>query len=224
MPPRRKLPKKKRNTNKRWKIYGKAGWQLANDVLYLKSVINSELHQLENTIATNLSVPSTGGMVHLSPVGQGDASYQRSGISILPKYLNARLILEQNIADTYSSARLIFFMWKDSSTPVIADILENTTVTSHYNHYNKAGSKRDRDFQILSDTTYALTNKGDTHYKNIKIDMPMNPVGNKYPVHIRYDGSATTAEMNGLYLAYVSNQLNDYPRLNGEVVFRFYDN
>lgn len=207
----------------RLRNYKRGGVQLARDVMYIKSVINSELH-IHRVSFTNQTLPSAGGIVALSTIAQGDTNPTRSGQSILPKYLNARFCLNNANAGVEDTVRVIFLMWKANSIPVIASVLENTSPWSHYADKNTGSNSRDRNMLILSDKTYTIINGTEKQCINLKLDMPMNKVGVASPIHIKYDGPTTTSPHNGIYMAYVGTHAVTYSLLNGEVNFKFYDN
>lgn len=206
----------------RFNNYKAGGTQLYNDVMYLKSIINSELGQYTTTL-TSLTIPASGGITHLAPIPQGDGNFNRSGDSILPKFLNAKLCINQPNAGSVDSVRLIFFLWKDSTVPLVADILENVNPFSHYNVYNK-GMGRDRDFKVLSDRTYSLHGGTEKEQVIVKSDMKLNAVGVPQPVHIRYEGTSFSSPHNSLWLARVGTLASNFSELTGSINFRFYDN
>jgi len=73
----------------RLSIYGGAAKQLARDVMYLKTLINSEPHNFYVNTANNFNW--AGYVVSLSDVPQGDGEGQRTGNRILPRFLNMNL-------------------------------------------------------------------------------------------------------------------------------------
>lgn len=223
MPSRDYKKKKSRSVfGKRGRIYGKAGYQLAKDVMYLKSVINSELHYYVHTISS-LSVSSTGGIVHLTPIGVGDTAILRTGDSILPKYLNVKFNIHNANAGQRDTCRVIFFMWKEMTTPSITDILHSASPYAHY-AVNSTGVRRDRLINVLYDKTFTVVNGTAKENVSAKCDLQMNRPGVKQPVHIKYAGTGTTNEMNGIYMAVIGLEPTNYSLMNGEAKFQYYDN
>lgn len=214
---------KKIAKNKRWNIYGKAAGQMFNDVMYLKSIINSELHAHSGSF-TALTMPSIGGVVHLSAVGQGDTVNTRSGNSILSKYLNVNFCISQNNLLLTDSVRVIFVIWKKNTTPTITDILETSSPWSHYNRQNVRGDVRDRDCVILSDRTYTLIQGTEKQCVNTTVDLRMNSPGVKNPLHMIFNGASTTGERNGLFMLYVGTLALNFSLMDGKYMFKFYDN
>jgi len=127
------------------------------DVAYLRSIVNVELKQLRVGF-TSFTVPAAGNITHLSPIAQSSTDSGRTGNTILPKYINARLCMLKNAAnsDITDIIRLIFFMWKENTIPVVGDVLETANVFGHYNKEHKGGNARDRQLTILYDKSFTL--------------------------------------------------------------------
>lgn len=222
--PYRKYKKSRRKYSgiNRFRNYKRGGYQLAKDVLYLKSVINSELHEYRKQLSSQ-TCPSVGSVVHLTSIAQSDTFAGRTGNTILPKYINYRATISNSNAGQEDTCRLIWFMWKDDTTPVIADVLEYANPWSHLAREHK-GNPRDRTLNILKDQSVSVINGTDRQIVQLKGDIKMNPPGSRMPVHIKYDDTATTNEHNGLYLALIGTQVTNYSLVNGEVLIKFYDN
>lgn len=211
--PNQRRPKrafKKRNNN---------NGKLSRDVAYLKSVINSELHSL-TTRYQSLVVNNFGSIHHLSPVSVGTDNENRIGNSISPKYINAKLQL-LNTGSATHTLRMIFFVWKDQSVPLVSSVLETSDPFSHYNK-ESAGGLRDRTIMVLRDRTYSLVPDTTSMLINIKYDLKMNRVGAKVPLHIKYNATQTTSEMNGIYILLIASSTS--VNIDGSVKFSFYDN
>ncbi len=207
---------------KRYGAYRRGANQLYGDVMYLKSIINSELHQRGHSYSQNIL--NVGTVDHISDVGQGDTMFTRSGNSILPKFINIRWSVDNAVSGVSDTVRIIFLIWKDNSTPTIADLLDNASPFSHY-HYENAGTKRDTKFKILYDKSFSIAQGTAKQKIGGTIDLKMNAPGVKNPVHIRYADASTTNEFNGLYMVTIGlHTAGNSSDLNGQVLFKYYDN
>lgn len=111
------------------------------------------------------SALSTGTVVPISQVTQGNTAYTRIGDRIHPKRLlvkysvvaSANTVLAS--ADQYDNVRVILLRWHDDSTPalpVLADILTNATNTDYtIANYNRDQAPR---YKILYDVVHVLVN------------------------------------------------------------------
>lgn len=205
----------------RVKIYGRAGYQLYKDVSYIKSLVNSELHYINNTY-TGQAISSSGTILHLSATTQGNTNANRSGNSILPRYLNIFLKFEQgSVTDL---VRCMLFRWKDNSTPTISDIFENASapVYSTLND-NISGNNKDRKIDVLANKRLLIdTTERDAVLWKKMIDL--NPPSKNVKDHIKYDDNTSTAPLGGIYLLIVGRQPTTTTDMEGNIKFSFHDN
>ena len=219
------FPMKKYSGKRRTRNYWRGTKQVVHDVLYLKSIINSELKEF-NITRTSSTMPATGSILHISSITQGDNVSERTGNSIMPKYVNAKLCFLKSASNTDITdiVRVIFFIWKENTLPVAADILEQVNVFGHYNREHKGGNARDRQITVLYDRTWVLV-KGERPCVNVKLDMQMNRIGTKDPLHIKFDGTATANPRNGLYQLSIGQEgAANFSTQTGQILFKYYDN
>jgi len=169
----------------------KAAW---SGVKYLRTLVNSEVHKLDGT-ETN-AITSSGAVVHLSGIAQGDTVSGRTGNSVLTKYLSYRHIIVINASATTTHIRVIIFrdnQQVSDTSPAVTDVLNTASCTSFLNAAN-AGR-----FQILSDKFIRLAAQGPQ-----SVFQKVNLNENK---HIRFNGtSGSDVQKGGLYALFLSDQ------------------
>lgn len=230
---KRKYPVRKRRYTKpapsRWSIYGSAGKQLAKDVLYLKTLINSEPHRYE-TFGTN-NFNWTGLIFSLCDVPQGDQDTQRTGNRILPRYLNVSWQVVG--AEANSVVRILLFRyWGEttSAAPAVIpnEILENIGTTyaplSHLNDDN-VGPKGDRQRRI--EVHRSLLLNIDRTERSAEVgnwDVEVNGMNTQRKEHMEWRGVPTEQPISGgFYLMVIGDSVaNGSFKFDSKLVF--YDN
>lgn len=204
---------------KRVNTYGPAAMQLAKDVAYLTTLVNSEpkWHVVQSANNFNWA----GAVVDLSAISTGgsDDSFERSGQTVLPRFLTFRCHLNKSVSgvsDHTTVRMLVFRYWGEDSTaaapipPVAADIIRTPGTQyapmSVLNRDN-TGSRGDRQRRIeilrseqITLDKVSLTSK-DFHY-NIEMN------GTKVPKkeHIKFDSNATASAISGgIYVLFLSD-------------------
>lgn len=214
-------PKRYTGRKRRFRHYTRGLTQLGHDMLYVKSLINSELHYDYSSYNTTIS--STGSIHHLTAVAQDDTNTGRSGNSILPRYLN--LLFKFQNDNALDWIRFMVFRWKDNSTPTIADIVEDSSnpVFSPLND-NIAGNRKDRKIDVIKNKTFVF---GDASYSNAiqyKKMIDLNPPVKQMKDHVKYDNTTTTSPMGGIYIMVVGIQAVNLSSLSGMAKLSFHDN
>lgn len=223
MPYRKRYRKKKQSGFKRRaRIYGRAGGQLYKDVMYIKSLVNSELHYVDNSY-TGQNISSAGSIYHLSGISQGDTNSTRSGNSVLPRYLNLIIKLQNGNADDV--VRCMIFRWKDNSVPAMADIFENssTPVYSPLND-NISGNVKDRKIDVLVTERIVLIPNTSAEIVLWKENIDLNAPTKTVKDHIKYDDNTSTAPLGGIYMLLVGRQPTTTTAMEGNAKFSFHDN
>lgn len=219
--------KGKRYTGKRrFQNYSRGGKQLYKDVMYLKSLINSELHY-DYASYTNQTINTSGQMYHLSAIPQDDTNYGRSGNSVMPRYLQVQIRLECDIADSATDTiRLVIFRWKDNSTPTVANLFENSSMPV-YSPLNDeiSGNVKDRKIDIIKNKVFLVgvnaVNNGTVFYKKV---MDLNPPGKQIKDHIKFSDTSTTAPQGGIYMLLIGRQPINTSIFEGMHKLSFHDN
>lgn len=215
--------RKRRYNNKR---YYKG---VSNDIKYLKTLVNSEYHHYEFNIGFS-SISTSGTVASICDVGVGDLNNERTGSSILPRYLKFKGVLKQvNTAP----CRMIIFRWKDNTSPTVGDVLHViATSNAPYSFLNEnvIGNVKDRKIVILYDRLFTpMSNSGTSSsgYRSLDINISMNSMRSNYKWHTKYinNDSSDVPIMNGLYMLAVSNTtVASAVTLDGIVRLSFIDN
>lgn len=192
---------------------GSAARYAARGVNFLKGIINSELKRFSLTNSVN--VDTTGAIVHMTAIAQGDDVDGRDGNSILAKYTTHHLQMSMNPSATGTIIRIMLFIDTESTAgtpPTLAQLLQ--TASSTISPINSDYTQR---FTVLFDDVYDLSINGD-RVINHKHYNPLN-------FHIKYTGTAgANYDKNQLFLFYVSNEATNTPILNYYSRTAFYDN
>lgn len=176
-------------------------------------IINSEV-KVSNT-SSSYSPSSTGAVVDLSSVAQGDTDNTRDGDSIKPLNLTMRGLISADASVTNNGAtfvRVVVVRAKHErgTSPTWASVFGSASTLAAKDHDNRFETK------ILYDRLFSLdANKGSTltFNKIIKLDG-----------HIQFDGGASTIRNGGIYLMHMSNVATNLPSLNVNTRLSFVDN
>lgn len=220
----------------RWTTYGNAGKQLFKDVMYLKSIVNAECKSYEGTSSYNFD--DAGDVLHITPITMGDAHNTRDGDVVLPSYFTFRMNLAKSLdalASDTELLRVILFIWHDISTPNVTSVLETANVLSFYQRTATGSKGDDRKFTIIADKKYTF-DKLNKITKYIQLQKRFNKNGKerrvgqtRRPMHIKFNGSNTTNEMNGIYAIFIAETptaSSDSYKISGDIAWsiKFYDN
>lgn len=140
------------------------------------------------------SIPydKTGQMIPLSQVAQGVGDFQRIGDIIHPTKLSIRLQIGVSTIPP-DVARVIIFIWRPATTPVIDDVLYYASGTDYQSAMSAYNDSKRGDFQILYDKLICLTTNDNLFVKQVtkKLDIKQEYIG------------ATTASTRALYMLIV---------------------
>lgn len=190
----------------------KYAWQ---GVKYLTGLVNSEMYKFDSQ-QSGQPATSSGSVIHLTAIAQGDGDGARTGNSIMVRSVNIKgnLIFNTGASKLFQPVRLIVF--QDSQQvgdtyPTTTQLLENATTYSHLNS-DTVGR-----FKILHNKVYNL-NTGANAGIVYQINLPMQS-------HVRYNGTAgTDIQKGGLYLLWMSNETVNYPTIDYEARVSYHDN
>lgn len=222
--PYRRRPVYRKKKRSRFTNYKHGGQQLYKDVMYIKSLVNSELHYDYSSYST--TIDTTGQMFHLSAISQGDGISNRSGNSVLPRYLQVQFILLNTTTSIFDTVRVMIFRWKDNSTPTVAQVFEDSSnpVYSPLND-NISGNIRDRQIDVIKNKVFVVgdqcINNGGTYYKK---QFDLNPPNKNIKDHIKFNDTATTDEVGGIYMLMIGTQSVNTTNLRGMHKLSFHDN
>lgn len=213
----------------RWRTYGGAAKQLAKDVMYLKTLINSEPHLHYVSGGNNYNY--NGLIVSLSDVPQGDSFGQRTGNRVLPRYLNVKWQV-QSASDNNIARVMLFRYWGEAVNAVpnvtVDEILRTVGATnaplSHLND-DITGQKGDRNrrIEVLRNELVNLDRVERKSYV-CDWDVQVNGIGVEPKEHCEWRSNATEAPISGgFYLLFIGASLTN-DAANYESKMTFYDN
>lgn len=181
-------------------------------VQYLKSLVNSEVYKFDST--ANPEADSTGSITHLTPIAQGDDDGNRTGNSILAKYLWLQLLVTMGGSATDTTYRVIVFIDRQQisdTTPAIGDVLEATALTAPLNNLTVGR------FTILYDRVHNVCTSS--------IRTRQHRLYFRLQKHIRYNGAAgSDIQRNGVFLMIFSNEPTNDPAATMRWRIGYYDN
>lgn len=185
----------------------------AQGVYYLKGLVNSEM--LKYDIATtSASINTTGSVIHLTNIAQGDTDNARTGNSILARKMLLRMQFYQNAAAVNTTFKVILLMDKQQVSdtgPAVTDILDAASTLSPLNS-NTVGR-----FNILGSWLFHTSTDRDTvvektFFKDLR-------------THIRWNGTtASDIQKNGVYLMLISDQATNVPTVFYNWRLSYHDN
>lgn len=207
---------KKRSYKKPWynRKYtpSEVAYRAFKGVNYLKGIINSEKHH--HTLNSSVTPSTSGSVISLHEIAQGDTDSTRTGNSILAKSLAFRFLINMNPSATQTYVRILLIQDKQQiadTGPSITDVLHSASVQSLLliQHIGR--------FQVLHDQVVDLDNSLRT--------TKMTKLYKKLHTHIRYNGSAASdIQKNGYYLMVLSNEATNTPTVFYNTRLSFYDN
>lgn len=196
--------------------------KLQADVNYLKAVVNSELYNVYANHAAAILTAGNMFNVGLDSITQGDGNNQRTGNSILPRYVTYKWFIQRASAATSPClVRLIFFRWLDSTVPTAANILQAGNPISPLNE-DITGNAKDRKILVYKSQSVVINNSDKDMVKG-KFDFEFNQPGMDTKWHTKYNDAGTVLK-NNLYLLVIGNLTPNNPSFNGSYRVSYHDN
>lgn len=177
----------------------------------IRGIVNSEKKYIDTGIVN--SVNSSGAVLALTAIAQGDTNTTRNGNSILCKSVQLRGHVAFDVSTTRNISYRLFLVHDtqqvSDSSPTYSDIFSGgSQPVLNLNHVGR--------FTILKSWSFAPSEQ-----TQFLIDEWIN-LGNH---HVRYNGTANTdIQKGGLYLVHVSNLTATLPNLVAQARVPFYDN
>ncbi len=209
---------------RRKRVYGQAarlGMSDAKKALAIArataALLNVE-HKV-HSFQVSQNVSSTGSVVSISDIAQGDTSASRDGNSIRLKSLQVRSTATTNNTANTSSSVLRWLVVKDNDNqgelPAVADIIEAANVRANMNVL--AYPNR---FNVIMDKTICMNKDYTTQAKKACWDRYK-----KLNFHLKFSSSGTNDyKDNALFLVLVSDEATYQPSCVSEFRLRFIDN
>lgn len=202
---------------KKYKSYRSMAYTAYKGVRMLKGLVNVERKFADTQVVGN--IVDTGSITLLNPVSAGNDANQRSGNSILGKYLTIRMTAtcEPTATTTYLRVIILMDLNGQGVAPTLASILQDITIGDGINSAKNIDNT-DR-FWILKDKVIPL-DIADSRTAVRKWYIPLN-------THLKYSGTnATDVDTNAIYAVMLSDQgTGTYePYVNFYCRLAFYDN
>lgn len=199
-------PRFNRVANVGGKVFG-----LQRQVNFIKGLVNSELYTADTT--ANINPSSTGSIIPLNEIAQGDDVGNRTGNSILAKSLLIRIIAAMNATAITTFVRIIVFQDTSSlgTLPTVGDVLQtvSTTAPLDVDHFGR--------YVILRDKLLSMDDSSRQTF-NLKWFLRLN-------THIKFTGTtASDYYKNSLFMLILSDQATNTPSLEYNVRLRYHDN
>lgn len=214
-PYRRRTTRRKKPPS-RWKTYGRAGRQLAKDVMMLKGLINTEFKSADPYNGTIINPGVSPVITLLNGLTQGDDISNREGRQIRLKSVDISQAYSMNGAAFGTIIRMMLVLDKQPNGAVFnsADLLQNTDTVAFRQLDNR------RRFLILEDRKYTISSTGpiigyDRVYKEIDIKTTYDDSN---------AGTIADIETNALYLLFISNEATNVPQVRVSARIRWLDN
>lgn len=112
---------------------------------------NADL-RLHQTALSVSGVSSTGTVVAMSSISQGDENANREGNTISPTLVKLNILLTKHASATASQVRCIVFRYKVGTSSAVTDVLESASYTNSFPSVTKR-----RDFNILYDRLFDVS-------------------------------------------------------------------
>lgn len=186
-------------------------WKAWEAAKYLKGIINSEMYHMVNASAA--SVDTTGTVVSLCNIAQGDDISGRTGDSIFVKYLQSRFIVTKHASATFTSVSIFFVIDNQQvadTAPTITDVLQSADPLSGL---NLSKHKRCR---VLARYNFMLD--ANDVSKEFKLNKALKH-------HVFFNGTASTdIQKGGIYMMAISNEASNTPTIIYNDRISYYDN
>lgn len=220
MPYKRRYKRRTKRPARAWYQRKYSAMELAGKAYtaarYLKGMINTEKKHFDTDI--NAQTPtSSGTLLSICDIAQGDNIQERLGNSILCKSALVRLTTTINATATATFVRVLVIRDKQQiadTDPALNKVLDGS-------HGTYITAPHNTDYVGRFETLYDRVHKVDDNSHIIKYTSIYCPI-NK---HIRFNGAASTdVQKNGLYLLLISSEATNAPTLDGFARISFYDN
>lgn len=216
MPRQYRRSRSRRRTSTPWYRRKYNAMQLASKAWratrYIRGLVNSEM--LHNQGNSSISLSTSGTVIPLTSIAQGDTASGRTGNSILVRNVMIRIASAMHASATNTFFRFMLvqdMQQQGDTTPAVTDILESSTYLSPLATANVGR------FKVLWSKTLKSTAAGST---SLLIDKYW-----KVYSHVRYNGTASTdINKNGYYLLMLSSEAANTPTVVYQFKVGYHDN
>lgn len=236
------MPYKKRYSKytgavaKRARVYGPAIGQLAKDVGYVMSLVNSETHT--HIVNTGNNVDYNGVVFSLSDIPQGDGQEYRTGNTVLPRYFTCKMHVNKKITSStadHITIRVIFFRYWGEDANGIPSVAPNDILSYIGTSYaplstldsNIVGRRGDRErkIEVFHSEFHTLDPVSNTAF-DIDLNREFNGPTTKNKQHMKFPSSSTTQAISGGIYCLVCTSSATASEVSAELLSKvtFYDN
>ncbi len=217
------MPYQRRTRRRRRTPYSRSGAYLntaskALSVAYaVKKLINVEYKQLRTNFTADPN--STGSVIGLTAIPQGDADTTRDGNKIRAKHLMISGVALINASAAETRIRYVVVRDNNGTTtrPVLTDVFSSANVMFN-NGIKLSDPQKNSRFTVLWDKVLILSSTGGKEQVPFSYSMTLDH-------HIYFTGSSATDEGKGhLYLLEVSSEAANDPVISAAAVVKFIDN
>lgn len=211
-PTRSKMERKFRRFGRRT---GSTAYKALRTAQAVKSLLNVEFKSV--TSGRSQTPDTTGDLILLNGIAQGDGTGQRNGKQFKMKRYDANIKVNMGASASNTALRIIiFYKWSVNNTaPIVANILSPVDVHAFYD------LDEIKNFKILYDRTYQMSAL--THpERNIFVRLPL------YNKTIYTAGNTTGTisdiEHGALYMILLSDESTNVPNVTVRDRLRWIDN
>lgn len=171
--------------------------------------MRTELKYIDVAITDTPS--TTGTVIPLSGIAQGDGSQNRDGLQVFPTSIEMRLNLALGLLATASVVRIVIYQYLSRVSTSVQDYFDATPTVQDFKAINQQYESR-----TIYDRTYSLNSTGIPE-KNFYIKRKLKGI-------IAYDGATgTDIAKNGLYMILLSDEAVNQPTVLGTARMFFKD-
>jgi len=193
--------------------------KLATSVATIAGLVNSETKYKDTAISSEPAASNNSALVYFNNLAEGDTQSTRNGRSVLDKDIQWRLRVNGSESATYTALGYAVIMDKEPELGVSSTTAWSTVFNSNdpASLINKDNSDR---FVILKRGEIMLDNSGQNE-KMVHGFIPLKGIHTKY---VDASANATGIDLNAIFLTATSDQDTNYPHINGQLRFQYYDN
>lgn len=212
--PVKTLVQRRRRRRRRHNPFFQTAGRALKVALDVKKLLNVEF-KVRDTNEVTTTPDSSGEVISLNHLTQGDAESQRSGNSVLNKSIQLRWTCTPHASATNTYMRMILLkdIRPNGTVATISNILQEARINSYLDRQQFGR------FHVLHDVLIAMN--GSSH------DNTIGKIYKKLQFHTKYQGSGTTEnDINAgqLLLLLISNEATNVPSIKYSCRIRFIDN
>lgn len=210
---RQKYPFRRRRRYYRRKYRKPTMGSLTSKLKYLGLAKESKFHSVVNSA---LAILSTGSIVSISDIGQGDTINTRDGNQCRVRAIYGKYFISQGAESAIQNLRHMIIIDKspDGTAPTLSEILQDATAgDSLVSGLNITNVSR---FRVLYNRVYRISDSGNANDKYIKFYKKCN-------IQLNFQGAGSASQVNQkIYEVFLSDVGADGPTITSDLRLRFY--